>query len=225
MSDTKPAVLSAAETLTSSFEDLQALGLYTGMGDIYIALMLKEDTPTEPPEYAKPILAAEGISFGITPEYAEGSQSASDRTLRKVRIPSGYTVRLEYPRILAAVRAYLLGHARDAKGGEICGDATPPYVAVGYAAHRDDGTSHMRWLYKVRFSEQTVDDATAEEGTIAYKIPVLEGQAVKTNCTVALADSKKIRPLRYDADTAEAGCGYTEESFFAAVPWYSAAAA
>lgn len=200
------------------------LGLYTGMGDIYIAPMLTEDTPTAPATYGTPVLAAEGVSFGITPQYADGSQSASDRTIRKVSIVSGYNVRMEYPRMLANVRSYVLGHTRDSKGGEVLGDKTPPYVAVGYAAHRDDDTSMMRWLYKVRFKERTIEDKTAEDGTIAYGIPVLEGDAVKCNNFVTGADGKRLHPLRYDADTADPTCTWTEADFFKAVPQYQAAA-
>lgn len=209
----------AMSALTSDLEELQQLGLYTGLGDIYIAFMTKEETATDWPEYTTPILAAEGISFGLTPNYNEGKLSASDRTLRKLKIINSYTVKMEYPRIKAAIRAALLGHVTDQKGGTMIGDGTPPYVAVGVKATRDDGTVHMRWLYKVRFSEQTVDDKTAEEGTIDYRIPVLEGEAIKLGCHVTDSDGHKVYPLRYDADTSMGElCTWTEESFFTAVP-------
>lgn len=213
-----------AVVLSSSLEELMELGLYTGMGDIWIAAMIKEETADTPPEYDKPVIAAEGVEFGITPNYAEGKQSASDRTIREVRIPTSYTVRMGYPRMLASVRSYILAHTRDAKGGEVLGDQTPPYVAVGYAAHRDDGTVHMRWLYKVRWTERTVEDKTAEDGSITYGIPVLEGTAVRLNCKVTPEGGKPFRPLRYDADTADETVLWTEEEFFAAVPWYAAEA-
>lgn len=217
--------MSEAQVLTSTLEELMELGLYTGMGDIYIAPILKEETADAPPEFGTPVIAAEGVEFGITPNYAEGKQSASDRTIREVRIPTSYSIRMGYPRMLASVRSYVLGHTRDAKGGEVLGDQTPPYVAVGYAAHRDDGTVHMRWLYKVRFTERTVEDKTAEDGAISYGIPVLEGTAVRLNCQVKPAGGKPFRPLRYDADTADETVTWTEEDFFAAVPWYAAEAA
>lgn len=211
------------DVLASTIDDLSKLGLYTGMGDIYIALMETEDTADAPATYAAPILAAEGVSFGVTPNYAEGSQSASDRTIRKVSIPTGYTIKMEYPRMLPAVRSAILGHVRDAKGGEILADVAAPYVAVGYAAHRDDGTSHMRWLYKVRFKERSLDDKTAEDGSVTYGIPILEGDAVKCNNTIT-AGGRKVHPLRYDADTADKTCTYTEATFFKAVPQYAAEA-
>ena len=212
-----------ADVLSSTIDELSKLGLYTGMGDIYIALMTAEDTATTPATYGEPVLAAEGVSFGVTPTYAEGSVSASDRTIRKTSVPTGYTIKMEYPRMLPNVRAAILGHARDAKGGEILCDTEAPYVAVGYAAHRDDGTSHMRWLYKVRLKERTLDDKTAEDGTISYGIPILEGTAVKCNNTIVVG-TKRVHPLRYDADTADETCKWTEDTFFAAVPFYAASA-
>lgn len=212
--------MATLENLTSTLEELQELGLYTGMGDIYIAFMSKEDTATSFPSYMTPILAAEGISLGLTPNYNEGKLSASDRTLRKVKIINSYTLKVEYPRIKADVRAALLGHVQDSKGGIAVGDGMPPYVAVGFKTTRDDGTAHMRWLYKVRFSEQAVDDRTAEEGTIEYRVPVLEGEAIKLGCPVTDGENK-IYPLRYDADTSMESCTWTEAEFFAAVPQYA----
>lgn len=212
-------------TPTSSLEELQDLGVFTGMGDIWMAVITKAETPITAAEYGTPQLIAEGVSFGITPEYAEGSLSASDRTIRKRRMPTGYTIKIEYPRIKAAVRAYLLGHAVDAKGGALLSDADSPYVAIGYSANRDSGKPVLRWLYKVKFSEQTVEDKTAEDGAIDYRIPVLEGNAVRCDNTVTLADGRKVRPLRYDADLEDPACTWTEETFFEAVPQYAAEAA
>ena len=210
-------------TLTSTLEELQALGMYTGMGDVYMAMIEKAESAKEPPTYGKPILIAEGVSFGITPEYAEGKKAASDRTVRQRRMPTGYTVKIASPRIKAAIRAYLLGHAVDSKGGELLTDADAPYVAIGYAAHRDSGKSHMRWLYKVKFSEQTIEDKTAEDGTIEYRDTVLEGKAERRNDTVMIGGERH-RPLRYDADLENATCTWTEETFFASVPEYTPAA-
>lgn len=207
-----------ADTLSSTLQDLQALGVYTGMGDIYLATMTEEAGSA--PVYGTPQVIAEGVSFGVTPEYAEGSLAASDRTIRQRKMPTGYTIKIEYPRIKPAIRAFLLGHAVDSKGGELLSDADAPYVAIGYAAHRDSGKPHMRWLYKVKFSEQTLEDRTGEDGAIEYRIPVLEGKAERRNDTVTVGDTK-VRPLRYDADLEMEGCTWTEETFFAAVPEYT----
>ena len=212
------------QALTSSLEDLQELGVYTGMGDIFMAVIQKMDTPMSPPQYGTPQLIAEGVSFGITPVYAEGKLSASDRSVRKRKMPTGYTIKIEYPRIKAAVRAFLLGHAVDNKGGVLLTDRDAPYVAIGYSANRDSGKPHMRWIYKVKFSEQTIEDKTAEDGALDYRIPVLEGDAVRCDNVVTLPDGSKGRPLRYDADLEGEGCEWTEETFFAEVPQFQNAA-
>ena len=114
--------MASPETLTSSLEQLQTLGLYNGVGDIYLAMMTKEGTETEKPTFTKPQVAAEGVEVGLTPVYSEGSQSASNRTVRKVKILMGYDVRIAYPRMLAAIRDYILAHTRDAKGGSVMGE-------------------------------------------------------------------------------------------------------
>lgn len=215
--------MASPETLTSSLEQLQKLGLFNGVGDIYLAMMTKEGTETEKPTFTKPMVAAEGVELGLTPVYAEGSQSASNRTVRKVKTLMGYDVRIAYPRMLATIRDYILAHTRDAKGGSVMGDQLQPYVAVGIKETRDDGTCSMRWIYKVRFNEQNVDAKTAEEGTIAYQIPVLEGSAVRCNTKITPSDgSAPFYPAAYAADTGDESCTWTEETFFADVPWYTA---
>ena len=94
-------------------------------------------------------------------------------------------------------------------------------MAIGYAANRDSGKPLLRWLYKVKFSEQTVEDKTAEDGTIDYRIPVLEGDCVRCDNVVTLPGGSKVRPLRYDADLENPDCTWTEETFFAEVPQYT----
>ncbi len=207
--------------VTSNLEQLVQLGLYTGMGDIYLARMTKEDTATTPPEYAMPYLAMEGIRCGLTPQYAEGSQSASNRTIRKIRMLTGIDVALEYPRELPEVRCDVLGQQMDENGGERGGDGMAPLFAVGVMATRDDGTSLMRWIYKVRFSEGNAEMRTEEEGTIAYQIPTLEGKGVRLAYEAARTDGKKEHLVQYKMDTANAKCKMTPEAFFAKVqgPW------
>lgn len=215
-----------ADPITSTLADLQALGLFVGVGDVYVAQLTTQDTETEAPVYAAPIVAAEAVSVGLTPTYAEGTQSASDRTIRKIKLLKGMDVAIEYPRIKAEVSAMLLGRGIDANGGEVGGDGMAPEVAVGVCATRDDGTRLMRWIYKVRFSEGQRTDKTAEEGTIAYTIPTLEGSGVPLTYLYAGADNKTVRAVQYVADTANPACKWTPETFFAQVvgPWSTAQA-
>ena len=215
-----------AETITSNLEKLNELGLYVGMGDIYLAKMTKEDTPTTKPEYGTPYLACEGITAGLTPKYAAGTQSASDRTIRNLNLLTGMDVKVEYPRVLPEVRCDMLGRERDESGGELVGDGMAPLFAVGVYATRDDGTYLMRWIYKVRFSEGKTDMKTMEDGTIAYQIPTLEGKGVRLAYRHATASGKILRLTEYVYDSAGKEKPMTPAEFFSAVryPWTAATA-
>lgn len=209
------------EAITSNLELLNALGLFVGMGDIYLARMTKEDTASTPPEYAAPYLALEGIRCGLTPQYSEGKQCASDRTIRNVRLLTGMDLAMEYPRVLPQVRCDVLGRTMDERGGELVADGMAPYFAVGVLATRDDGTYLMRWIYKVRFSEGTVEVRTKEDGALSYQIPTLEGKGVRLAYDVKKPDGKVEHPVQYEMDTANEKCKMDVNSFFAQVqgPW------
>lgn len=215
----------ANDTITSTLADLSALGLFVGVGDVYVAMMTKEDTKAEKPEYAAPVIACEAVSVGQTPTYAEGSQSASDRTIRKVRVLKGMSVKVEYPRMLAKVRSMILGRKIDANGGELVGDSTAPLCAVGTRATRDDGTKLMRWVLKCRASEGEITDKTAEEGSVAYTIPTINLDGVPLAYETEGIDNHTVHMVQYVADTANPDCKWTEETFFASVvgPWSTAA--
>lgn len=212
--------------ITSNLELLNELGLYTGMGDIYLAKMTTEDTPTTPPVYATPYLACEGITCGLTPTYAEGSLSASDRTIRKMKIMTGMDVAMEYPRVLPAVRCDMLGRELDDKGCELVGDGMPPLFAVGVYSTRDDGTWMGRWIFKVRFAEGKTDMKTMEDGTLNYQIPTIEGSGVRLGYRHNKQDNTVVRLVEYVYDSAGKESPMTPETFFAQVqtPWAAAAA-
>ncbi|MDO5299941.1 MAG: hypothetical protein Q4F18_10975 [Clostridia bacterium] len=209
------------DTITSTLADLNALGLYTGVGDVYIAMMTKEDTRAEKPTYSTPVIACEAVSVGQTPTYAEGSQSASDRTIRKIKVLKGMDVKVEYPRMKADVRSMILGRKLDDNGGELVGDSMAPLCAVGTCATRDDGTRVMRWIFKCRASEGEITDNTAEEGSINYTIPTISLAGVPLSYETPGVNGEAVHLVQYVADTAHAGCKWTEETFFAAVvgPW------
>ena len=213
--------------MESTLEMLQELGLYVGMGDIYLAKMLTKGTASVPPTYAAPYLACEGISCGLTPQYAEGKQAASDRMIRKTKILTGMNIKLEYPRVLPEVRCDMLGRTMDANGGELIGDGMAPDFAVGVCATRDDGTKMMRWIYDVQFAEGDTQMKTMEDGTIEYQIPTIDGVGSRLAYEHALEDGKTVRLTEYVYDTAGKESPMTAEAFFAAVqaPWAAAQAA
>lgn len=208
-------------TMASDLEKLNALGLFVGMGDVYLAMMTKEDTATSKPEYGTPYLACEGISCGLTPQYAQGKQSASDRTIRNLSLLTGMDVKLEYPRVLPDVRCHMLGREKDAAGGELVGDAMAPLFAVGVYATRDDGTYLMRWIYKVRFHEGTTNMQSMEDGTLNYQIPTMEGNGVRLSYKHTTASGASVRLTEYCYDSAGKEKPMTPEEFFSKVrgPW------
>ena len=213
-------------TVNSTLEELVKLGLFNGMGDIYLAMMTKEDTATTKPEYGTPYLACEGITCGLTPQYAQGKQSASNRTIRNLSMMTGMDVKVEYPRVLPAVRCHMLGRELDANGGELVGDGMAPLFAVGVYATRDDGTYLMRWIYKVRFHEGTTNMQTMEDGTLNYQIPTIEGNGVRLSYIHKGANGKPVCLTEYCYDSAGKENPMTPEEFFAQVrgPWDAAAA-
>lgn len=216
-----------AETITSTLEQLNELGLYVGMGDVYLAKMTTEDTPTTKPEYGTPYLACEGITAGLTPKYAPGTQSASDRTIRNLNLLTGMDVKVEYPRVLPQVRCDMLGREQDENGGELVGDGMAPLFAVGVYATRDDGTYLMRWIYKVRFHEGATNMQTMEDGAINYQIPTIEGNGVRLAYKHKTAGGKTVRLTEYCYDSAGKEKPMTPEEFFSQVrgPWDTAEAA
>ena len=217
-----------AETLIeSSAALLNELGLFVGMGDVYLAEMTTEDTAATPPVYGTPYLAVEGISCGLTPVYAEGSLNASDKSVRSLKMMTGMDVAMESPRVLPKVRCHVLGREMDENGGELVGDGMPPLMAVGVYATRDDGTYLMRWIYKVRFSEGKTDMKTGEDGTIAYQIPTLEGKGVRLAYRHKTAGGKTVRLTEYVYDSAKQEEPMTPEEFFSQVryPWAAPAEA
>lgn len=209
---------------TSTLAELQELGVFSGLGDVYIAFLTTKGDKSTAPTYETPILAAEGINVTLTPNYAEGSLSASNRTIRKMKILKSVGVSLEYPRIKAAVLAALHGQEIDELGGEAVGDATPADIALGIKATRDDGTMVMRWLFCGQLTEGNNEHQTEEDGAINYATPTLEGDFVPLPYEVTTASGKGMHVIQYKADTANADCDWTDATFFQAVcgPWTQA---
>ena len=212
-----------ADNITSTLGELQEIGVFSGLGDVYIAFLTSKGDKTTAPTYKTPILAAEGIRVTLTPSYAEGSLSASNRTIRKIKILKSVGVSQEYPRIKADVLAALHGQTIDKNGGEAVGDATPADIALGIKATRDDGTCVLRWLFCGKLTEGNNEHETEEDGQINYGTPTLEGDFVPLPYE-QIANGKAIHVIQYKADTASAACKWTEDKFFEAVagPWSTA---
>jgi len=208
----------------STLNAIQAMGVYDGLGDIYLAKMTDKGNASTPPTWETPILACEGVQISLQPQYAEGSQSASNRVIRKQKRLTSLSVTVQYPRMLPEVMAYIHGRSLDANGGETVGDNISPEFAMGIKATRDDGTVVMRWLYMGTLTEGNLDHATREDGTITYQIPTLEGSFLPISYEHT-EGGVKVHPVQYKLDTENSGAAWTEDTFFAAVvgPWASGA--
>lgn len=205
-------------TFEADLAALSALGLYTGVSDTYCAMMTAEGSQATPPTYGTPFLLCETTEAGLTPTYAEGSLSASNRAIRKRKMLTGMTTKISLPRVTVENRAKVLG--RTMSGGmEIVGDGAAPKCAIGLCETRDDGTMVMRWILQGEFAEGEVTAKSEEDDTIEYTIPTMEHTAVRVYYRLPLGGGKTVRPVQIVCDTAlDANKDVTPETFFASVP-------
>ena len=88
-------------------------GYYTGVLDIYYALITKPETATTKPVYAAPAVMGKTIEVTITPNYKEGSVYASNVATRNEKRVDSYTVSVNVDKLPYAVRKALLGRTQD----------------------------------------------------------------------------------------------------------------
>lgn len=154
----------------------KATGYYVGVLDLFFAVMSGEDTSAGAPTYDTPEVLAKSIEVTITPRYREGSLYASNHAVRREKRIDGYDVSMNVDQVAAATRQKLLGRYKDSKGVEIIkGTQDAPYVALGFARTKDDGTQELWWIYKGKFAENEHSAKTSGE-SIEYQTPTLTGQ-------------------------------------------------
>ena len=154
-------------------------GYYTGILDVYYAVMDDEDTTAAAPEYDEPKILGRSIEVSVTPNYVEGSVYASNVATRQEKRVGSYTVSVNADAILTADLAAVLGRVTDNSGVQLIKPtASAPYVALGFALTLDDGSKEYWWLYKGKFSEPTTTGHTLED-SITYQHPTIEGTFVR----------------------------------------------
>lgn len=162
-------------------------GYFTGILDLYYALMTTEDTSTAAPVYEEPKVLAKSIEVTITPTYREGKLHASNATVRNQKRIDTYTVSLHVDKVPYDVTSEILGRSVDGNGVQIIkGGNTPPNLALGFACTLDDGSKELWWLYKGTFSEIS-KSASTEADAIEYQTPTIEGTFVRRMNDDALA--------------------------------------
>ncbi|MDO4837857.1 MAG: phage tail protein [Clostridia bacterium] len=162
-------------------------GYYTGILDVYYALITTAETATTKPVYGDPKVMGKTIEVTITPNYKEGSVYASNVATRNEKRVDSYTVSVNVDKLAYEVRQELLGRQVDANGVQIInGSQKAPDVAVGFAITLDDDSKELWWLYKGTFAEPTSTAHTASD-SITYQHPTIEGKFVRRECDNALA--------------------------------------
>ncbi len=184
-------------------------GYYTGVLDIYYALMTTEETATTEPEYGTPKVMGKTIEVTVTPNYKEGSVYASNVATRNEKRINSYTVSVNVDKLPFEVREELLGRTADVNGVHIItGGQKAPIVAIGFAITLDDASKELWWLYKGTFAEPTTTGHT-DSDSMTYQHPTIEGTFVRRENDDALAAV---------ADTT----ALTDESAITAASWLQA---
>lgn len=181
------------ETTTTTPTWDPAVGYYEGVLDVYYAKMTAEDTATTAPTYGTPAILGKSISVQITPRYIEGSLYASNVRVRNEHRLDGYDVSINLDQVANGPRRDVLGRTADAKGVEVLtGDTKAPYVAIGFARTKDNGSKELWWIYKGKFTEATAEAATRGD-SIEYQTPTLEGsfdRRMNDNALAAILDTE-----------------------------------
>lgn len=163
-------------------------GYFTGVLDVYFAVMSQEDTARSAPVYGAMKVLASTIEVTITPQYKEGKVNASNTVKRNERRIDSYKVRMNLDKIPFSVRKEILGRATDGKGVQVIyGSQNAPYVAIAFAQTLDNGEQEDWVLYKGKFAEGEATMRTEEDGTITYQHPTVEATFVRRAYDNALA--------------------------------------
>ena len=161
-------------------------GYFTGVLDLYWAEMTTEDTATTAPVYGTPAVLGRTIEVTITPVTKEGKVYASNVATRNEDRIVGYDLSINPDAIDAETLATILGRATESGVQLVKSGQTAPWVAIGFAATRDDGSKEYWWLYKGKFGEPT-KTAQTDSDSMNYQHPTLEGHFVQRADNMAIA--------------------------------------
>jgi phi13 family phage major tail protein len=161
-------------------------GYFTGVLDLYWAEMTTEDTATTAPVYGTPAVLGRTIEVTITPVTKEGKVYASNVATRNEDRIVGYDVSINPDAIDAETLAAIVGRTTESGVQMVKSGQTAPWVAIGFAATRDDDTKEYWWLYKGKFAELT-KTAQTDSDSMNYKHPTLEGHFVQRADNMAIA--------------------------------------
>lgn len=150
------------------------IAYYEGIADMYAAEMIKEETPTTPPEYGPVQLLGIGVNYKIAPKYTEGTLPGGNRNLREKKRLTGYEVELGVDRIRVPVLDAMSGNVRDGNGVTQVGGKDAPFMALLFAVPLDDGTKELWALYKGKITAPDKELKT-RDGKYEWATPTAKG--------------------------------------------------
>lgn len=128
--------------------------------------------------YDDEIKSAPGaIEVGLAYQLSEDQLGADDVAAYEIENSvDGIEATLTMASLGVDACAYLLGHSVDSKGVMIENkDDVAPYVAMGFAAKRSDGSTDNIWLYKGKFKPSDQTFRTREKGKVNWQTPKITG--------------------------------------------------
>nr|WP_316614634.1 major tail protein [uncultured Ruminococcus sp.] len=151
-----------------------------GLQNPYFSI-ITEDPITGYESYSTPERMAKAISADFSIELLEAILFADNGAAESMKQFKQGSITLGVDKLLAGVQQKLLGAKVD-KNGVVTytAEGQAPYVAVGFASLRSDGTSEYVWLLRVRFgvpnrTYQTLGDSAT------FQTPSLVGTVMRAN--------------------------------------------
>jgi phi13 family phage major tail protein len=178
--------------------------LINGVDKLYYALVSQDDADA----YAAgtPVPLAPIKVAAQTPATNQKTEYYDNRPMFSLSAEGETKIKLEIAHLPLADEAAILGKVYDAVNESIYdGEATPPYIALGYRALNHDGTYTMFWYFKGTFVPFP-EEANSKTNSPDPKGLTLEYTAVQTNKEFAIASgitkAQKRRKSRKQADLA-----------------------
>ena len=143
-----------------------------GLRDLYYAVCTEADGAET---YGTPKKMAEVMTADLSVSTAEGNLYADDTLSESVKEFSKGTLKIGAKDLTPEVLAELLGQMVDQNKVVWAGkDDEPPYVAVGFRAHKSNSRFRYVWLLKVKFKIPSEKYESRGE-SIKFNTPEIEG--------------------------------------------------
>ena len=170
-----------------------------GCDNLVYALMTKEETVTEAPQYGEVISAPGVMHVNINPNASQETLFADDGPMESSTTLGKIDVEIQKNELTPKNKADLLGHTIDANGGLVYGDSdVAPYVAIGFRSLKSNGKYRYVWLYKGKFVDPEDNNETKGD-SINFQTDTIKGQFVKLTYPVKVGN-KTVRMWKYELD-------------------------